>query len=59
MNNGLFKGRIDKAMKSGTLDIEFTFVGDFSDRNRELHVRVQSATDGGVWIFHHRAATGA
>ncbi len=55
MDNGYFKGRIEKARAAGTLDITFTFVGDFSDRNRELTVRVQSARDGGIWIFHHRA----
>jgi photoactive yellow protein len=58
MNNDYFKGRIDKARLAGTLDIAFTFVGDFADRNRELSVRVQSAADGGLWIFHHRALTG-
>jgi photoactive yellow protein len=55
MNNGYFKGRIDKALKAGTLDLSFSFVGDFSDCDRELSVRVQSAKDGGCWIFIHRA----
>ena len=55
MNTPFFKGRIDAARAAGTLDIRFTFVGDFADRNRELTVRIQSASDGGVWIFHHRA----
>lgn len=54
MDNGYFKGRIEKARAAGTLDIRFSFVGDFSDRNRELTVRVQSAKDGGTWIFHKR-----
>jgi photoactive yellow protein len=54
MNNDYFRGRIDKARAAGKLDIRFTFVGDFSDRNRELTVRVQSAKDGGTWIFHKR-----
>jgi photoactive yellow protein len=57
MDNEYFRGRIDKALKAGTLDIAFTHVGDFSDRERELSVRVQSAADGGVWIFHQRAMT--
>ncbi len=56
MNNGYFKGRIDRAARAGTLDIRFTFTGDFSDRKRELDVRVQTARDGGTWIFHRRAA---
>ncbi len=54
MDNGYFKGRIEKALKAGKLDISFTFIGDFSDRNRELSVRAQSASDGGIWIFHDR-----
>lgn len=56
MNNGYFKGRIDKALKAGNLDIRFSFVGDFSDRERELTVRVQSAADGGIWVFMLRPA---
>ncbi len=50
MNNPHFKGRIDKARAAGTLNISFTFVGDFEDSNRELSIRVQSAKDGGTWI---------
>lgn len=55
MNNPHFKGLIEKARAAGTLDIQFSFIGDFSDRTRELTVRVQSAKDGGTWIFHKRA----
>ena len=54
MNNDHFKGRIEKARQAGTLNIAFTYVGDFGDRERELSVRAQSARDGGLWIFHHR-----
>ena len=59
MNNGYFKGRIDKARASGALDIYFSFVGDFSDSNRELTVRVQSAKDGGTWIAIKRESRAA
>ncbi len=61
MNNPSFKGRIDRALAAGTLDIAFSFVGDFSDRDRALTVRVQAATDGGSWMFIQRQAadTGA
>jgi photoactive yellow protein len=55
MDNGYFKDKIEAARARGSLDIEFTSVGDFSERGRELTVRVQSATDGGTWIFHKRA----
>ena len=39
---------------SGTLDLEFSHIGDFEDRERELTVRVQSAFDGGYWVFMRR-----
>lgn len=54
MNNDLFKGRIEKARAAGRLNIRFSFVGDFADRDRELTVRIQSTPDGGIWIFHQR-----
>ncbi len=54
MNNAHFKGRIDKARAAGTLNVSFTFVGDFEDSNRELSIRVQSAKDGGAWIAIRR-----
>jgi hypothetical protein len=54
MNNEYFKGRIDRARANGTLDIRFSFTGDFNDKDRELNVRVQSAADGGTWVFIHR-----
>ncbi len=56
MDNGYFKGRIEKALRAGKLDISFSFIGDFADRDRELWVRVQAAKDGGMWIFHDRPA---
>jgi photoactive yellow protein len=54
MNSPAFKGRIDAALASGTLDAEFMHVGDFSDRDRMLCVRAQSATGGGYWLFLKR-----
>jgi photoactive yellow protein len=55
LNNGYFRGRIDKARREGVLDIRFSFVGDFSASDRELTVRAQSGKDGGYWIFIQRA----
>lgn len=55
MNNGYFKGRIDQARQRGTLDVRFSFIGDFNDRQRELIVRALAAKDGGIWICHLRA----
>ena len=54
MDNDQYRGRIEKALARGTLDLEFTHIGDFEDRERELTVRVQSATDGGYWVFMRR-----
>jgi photoactive yellow protein len=54
MDNPGFRGRIEAARAAGTLDIEFNHLGDFADRSRELCVRAQSASDGGVWLFHQR-----
>ena len=54
MDSPALRGRIETAMAAGTLDAEFTHVGDFSDRDRELCIRAQSAADGGVWLFLKR-----
>lgn len=56
MANENFRGRIEAARARGTLDIVFSWVGDFADREREMRVRIQSASDGGVWIFMQRPA---
>jgi photoactive yellow protein len=55
MNNAAFKGRIERALAAGTLDIAFDHIGDFDDSAKMLHVRVQSAAGGGCWIFMQRA----
>ena len=51
MDTPLFRGRIERARAAGRLDLEFGWIGDFADRLRSLRVRVQSAVDGGTWIF--------
>lgn len=56
MGSEEFLGRIDKARARGTLDMEFNWIGDFSDLNRELRVRVKSAGTDGIWIFLQRPA---
>jgi len=50
LDNPRFRGRIEKAMAEGRLDLEFGWTGDFADANRSLRVRVQSAAPGGYWI---------
>jgi photoactive yellow protein len=46
--------RIDDARRAGTLDIIFEQVGDFGDAERELRVRVVSASNAGLWLFIQR-----
>jgi photoactive yellow protein len=54
MDNADFRGRVERARQSGQLYLEFTHIGDFEDRDRELTVRIQSASTGGYWIFMRR-----
>lgn len=54
MDNDDFRGRVERALAAGSLDIEFTYFGDFRDGDRELTVRIQSASNGGYWIFMRR-----
>ncbi len=54
MGTDAFRGRAEKALTSGSLDLEFSHFGDFDDPDRELTVKIQSATGGGVWIFMRR-----
>jgi photoactive yellow protein len=54
MDSPAFRGRIERAKAAGKYDLEFGWVGDFSDRSRELRVRIQPASDGGCWIFIQR-----
>lgn len=54
MDNPALRGRIVAAMASGKFDAEFSHVGDLSDEDRELCIRAQSASDGGVWLFLKR-----
>ncbi|EWY36135.1 hypothetical protein N825_29710 [Skermanella stibiiresistens SB22] len=54
MDNPAFRGRIARASAAGRFDLEFGWIGDFSDRSRELQVRVLPATGGGCWIFIRR-----
>lgn len=54
MVNPNYRGRIQTALQQGRVDLRFYHTGDFGDRSRELEVRVQSAADGGYWIFMRR-----
>lgn len=49
-----YLGRIERARADGDIDIEMGHIGDFSDDSSELRVRIVSAPNGGLWIFHLR-----
>lgn len=49
-----FRGRIDEAREKGRVDLEFGWSGDYADPKRDLHIRVQSASGRGLWIFIER-----
>jgi photoactive yellow protein len=49
-----FLGLIEDAKRNGAVDIELGWVGDFDNADREMQIRVQSASDGGLWIFNMR-----
>ena len=48
------RARIMHAMEDGPVDLELAWVGDANDPMREMRIRVQSARDGGVWMFIER-----
>ena len=49
-----FRGRLMRAMEEGPLDLEFGWPRDFANPERELRIRVQSARNGGMWLFIER-----
>ena len=51
-----FRGRIERAMEAGPVNLEMGWPGDFGDPTRELRIRVQSSRNGGVWLFIERDA---
>ena len=57
MNTAHFKGRIEAARRAGTLNITFSFTGDFADPGRDIDIRVRAAADAGLRIFTRRDPT--
>ncbi len=49
-----FRERVMKAMERDAVDLELGWRGDAGDPHRELRIRVQSARQGGVWLFIER-----
>ncbi len=45
---------IMRAMEEGAVDLEFALAGDYDDPLREVRARVQSARQGGIWLFLQR-----
>ena len=54
-----FRGRIERAMGEGPVDLEFGWSGDFADPTRDLRLRVISCDSDGIWIFIERDAPAA
>lgn len=48
------RARIMGAMENAPVDLELAWFGDPNDPMREMRIRVQSARDGGVWMFIDR-----
>ncbi len=46
--------QIMRAQEEGNVDLEFALAGDYDDATRELRARVQSARQGGFWLFLQR-----
>ena len=46
--------QIVRAQEEGHVDLEFALPGDYDDPARGVRLRVQSARQGGVWMFMQR-----
>lgn len=53
-NREELRGQIKRAKENAPADLELAWVGDLNDPLREMRIRVQSARDGGVWMFIER-----
>ena len=54
MNNPNFRGRIDRAIAAGRLDIRFSYIAGLSAGTTDIEVHIQAASGGGCWIFLRR-----
>lgn len=46
--------QIVRGQEEGHVDLEFALPGDYADPARGVRLRVQSARQGGVWMFMQR-----
>jgi PAS domain-containing protein len=53
------RDRVMRAIEEAPADLEFAWPGDPTDPRREMRIRVQTARNGGVWIFIDRDRNGA
>lgn len=53
-NREELRAQIKRAMENAPADFELAWVGDLNAPLREMRIRVQSARDGGVWMFIER-----
>jgi photoactive yellow protein len=53
-NREALRAKIKQAKENAPADLELAWVGDLNDPTREMRIRVQSAHDGGVWMFIER-----
>lgn len=53
-NREELRAQIKRAKENAPADLELAWVGDLNDPLREMRIRVQSARDGGVWMFIER-----
>lgn len=54
MNTPEVRGRMQRGLDSGQLDLELGHTGDFADARRLLRIRAMSAAGGGLWLAHFR-----
>jgi len=59
MGSDDFRGRIQRELAQGPVDLTFNLPGDYDDPNHALLIRVQSARHGGLWICISRDTAGA
>jgi photoactive yellow protein len=53
-NKGDLREQLLRAMEMENADIEFAWSGDYDAPTREMRIRVQSASRGGIWMFVER-----
>jgi photoactive yellow protein len=54
MASPAMRGRVEAAAARGPVEIEIGWTGDFDDPDRDIRIRIMSASDGGLWLFMNR-----